>query len=1245
MATPNEGTPPWELEPEAPKSETPPWELPAPAVAKASTDETPPWELPDPRENHAASRASFMDSFLAPNPDELTPINQGSLDRVVNKVIEGGSPVFNAGITLLEQPAHIIAGLSERGGSAASALVKTQSLGEAVDSFLSPPAIQKLRNSMPDWDVIKDQPLSEMTANGMSKAYQELAPNIRFSDTVNPGVKDFLLKYPLAIPNAIFPDKFNRAALDFGMNLGADPLNYIGIGQATKAAKAAMAASKEAKVAQTLDEMIDTYKAVKLPQKTGLAASIERGEKSLLSIGNMEIKGQKIAEKYEDLKTSVEAGLSNPFRPYQMDSGLGDFDTMIRGVDPLQRAADAEDVLRVRSDLASLGPISENASRYAAAMGQHGAETANKIMKAQGVKLTPDDFAQAQSIRQWQEANFKPLIEELSRIPGGADFVDMVQKVPTLEEQAKILKDMSKQYGRDIPRIVVDGTDITFGGAGGVYTPRSLNEATKEARKLEGSLGKWDKASNFGSKSSAELPRSALSTEAMNVLLGEKFGVKEAFNTNYPEVVMKKYAEVKQRISDLKLIDWTKTQYGTRSPKDVIEAAAEKVKAAQAAGRAPDLKDLRLSKMTPKDFRTLDDSIWNKWGATQSKGKTPVLMEQKLLYPKAIADRLESKFMKPSAEGSSAFFSWYQNQWAKNRLSDPFRLGMQSFENGSKMLSLLPKGFKASALMDESRMMITGERDAIGALMDKIPVINETPVNLKDFGGADEVTNTKGLLSFLLREKNKPIVVTPEMIADPETQKGVWQWLEAFHGSLKDGKTVEQMMPSIGSVAKNTASGAVDATKKTIEFMNNNPVSRASRAFANSADVITKRAYMRSLLEGGMNEVEATMQVGNDLMDFGSTTEKLRDLRKFSPFASFQAKNLETLFPLLAAKPGVANIFNPYDGHLKRLIQDSNGWDPETTKQLQKRFPLLQDKALGSFLRGQPSLLANPDVTDQLLHDYVKWGIGEGVEDVIKAGTFLSFRIPSTFGTASEFINPLRLNENIGSPMMAAILVGMSGIDPYTGQKLQAEGTKMQGLDRITKVLQKANPIEYKRLMNLGINKFLGERSDAFRNKLAEGPISREMAKMFSITLGADAPLGKAKLTKEAVASLTHPKFAGLASMNDVDWTYFNHQMALVRSMDKTKLLLRAKAGKEGRAEALRALDAMIETAKDINSNAKAYMDYRARAAAAGAQMDALTEEDQNLLHRSMEMPQSIIEELQAEGGQAIDEGMPLPNQ
>lgn len=1238
----------------SPASEVPPWEL-------AKQEATPPWEQ--------AKEKGFLEGALdwagdkikgvfeggkvEPQPVEelydpnvMTPGVQGEVDRMVAAL--PASPVGKVAFGALAAPAKAVAGASERLGAAERALQETQSLGQAADAFMNPAAIQKLRSKMPAWDQIKEQPFTEATVNGLERAYTELFPDLRVSDTLNPEVKDFILKYTGG--EALLGKKYGRPALNFAIDVGTDPLNYVGIGQATKAAKASQLADKGLMEARSVQEMVDAYKATQLAQKAGLAADIERGDKALLNIAGMEIKGQKLAEKYEDLKTSFQAGAGSFLRPFQQRSGIPKWDTMAYGIHPIQAAADAEDLLRIRGELAGFGEISENASRYVRAAREHGDDAANAIMRTQGVKLTPEEYMQAQKLSAWQDQNLKPMLDELAAA-GGADYTEVIQKLPTLEEQKIIREKATKKYGREIPAIVVEGDDgtkfdITFAGRGGKYSPRAMNEATKDAKKLQSSLNEWNAASRgrFGAKTSAELAREELSTEAMNVLLGEKFGTKEAFNANYPEVVMRKMGELKQRVNDLKLIDFTKKNYGFEKKAlqtEVIDKAIARVEAARTNNLAPSIEDLRLSKMTVNDFRPLNDAVWNKWDYAGKAGKNPMLMQKDLYYPKAIADRVESQLIKPSQEGGAAFFSWVQNQWAKNRLADPFRLGPQAMENGFKMLQLMPKGFKPAALLDETRSLITGHRDRIGSLMDKIPVVNETPVNLKDFGGPDSITNEPGLLRYLLGPRNKPIMVTPEMLANPETQKATYQWLEGFHGALKDGKKVEDLMPTAGKVART----AKDVTRKTIEFMNDNPVSRSARAFANSADLVTKRAYMRSLLENGMNPVEAAMQVGNDLMDFGATTETLKKARYFSPFASFQAKNLETLFPLLAAKPGVANIVNPYEGHFKRMVEDASGWNPETVKALQSRFPLLQNKAFGSFLKGQEQLLNDGSTLDRMLADYVKWGIGEGAKDVIKGGTFLSYKIPSNFSGASEFLNPMKINETFGSPLMAAIFVGASGVDPYTGEKLPAEGTKMQAVDRWSAALRKMNPIEYRRTLNAGFAALPQEMGQRLRAKLEEGPISREMAKGLGITLGSDAPLGKLKISKEAVNTLIHPKFMGLAKMDDVDWTYFNHQMALVRSLGKVRQLLTTKAKREGRGEALRALDSYIETAKDINKNAKAYMDYRAMAAAAGSQMDALTQDDRNLLERSISMPQSVEEELMLEGQQAIDEALPLPNQ
>lgn len=1137
-----------------------------------------------------------------PSEDEIKKLikDQGALDRVVNELPQAGLKTMEVGLSPFSTPSKMVAGVFERTGSAIGALDQGKTIGQVFDAALNPEAIRKLRaiDGAPErlgellnasWDAGPQAVMSTIV--------KEMTPNLRIADTFNNSDLDLIASLA---PSGF--QKIAKEAVKLGLDVGFDPLMYTkvlgditpALGLEKTSAQAAEELSKK-----SVTQLMKEYEAAS-QVKRGLGADVESGRKALFQVrfpgmnAPFVVKGQKLAEALDDVGTTIESVMG--VRPLMQRSGITKWDAYQNGVHPLQSVSDLQDLSEAQSKILSTGPLNENVIRYVDNVAEHGSEAGAALSKKQGVRLTADQYEQAARL----DGVLSDVTErgnQAIREAGGKDLSGIKVSLPTPEEQQKLVERLSKKYGEIPALLVTDGDktfDLTFSGGSGKYDyGRALKDEAVKARSIQQEIDGFNtstRSSGLGMKASAEKNRVDLSTASYNALLGSK----ESFNPNLPEVALKKYAEKLERARELKMIDFTKKNFSvgsTAEAQELIDTAAMRVNQARQMGIAPSIDDLRFSKMTTNDFRTIDSKVYDKIKPIVADDGAVFLAEKELLYPKAIADRVEASFSAPSKNFLLRNAAELNNQWAKNVLTNPFRIGKQGVENLFKAMSL---GVGFDDIMAETTAIVSKKKDAISKLADNFPSVADTVFDLKDYA-------------------KKEIPVSVKMIQDGETQAGVDKFYEILHTASKEKGTIDGVM-GLKDIMKTVAS----SPKKALSLINDNPVSKTVRNFANGADVITKKAYFRSLIKKGYNPGEAAQMVGDHLMDFASTTNQVKDLRYVLPFASFQVKNLETLPALLAMKPGVTNIINPYDGSLKRAIEDYSGWKPEDYKAIQKAVPMYRNPILGPILRGNDKLSDNPEKPIQLLNQWAQWGLSDSQKDVLSGGLQLSMELPTNLNAAQSMTDWSRPSQTFGSPLMSIVALGLYGTDPYTGEKLNTAGTNMEGLDKLTAALRAVNPVAFPKLYNGVVKHAIEPMVKDFRQRLEDGPISRELAKVLKIQLGAETPLEKLKVDKNAIRTLTQEKFMGMGSLDSADFTYFYQQMALLRELDKTKKLIGEKATKEGRAEAYRAIDAMQETIKDINQNARIYMDYRSRAAAYGLKMKEMEPEAKDLVNRAL---------------------------
>lgn len=1205
----------------APKQEKlPNWFTPAsPAMSAAEPVQQKTESLPDwftPAEPAPQSVDEMQKEFLRDHPDQANLIQapvhvftpeenaamlkkQQDFDNLLMEMPKAMGKTVEGLISPAQLPLAAVASAAARTNEVLGEITKPgpTTFNDVAEAFLNPQMMKDFRKAggAPEriQDILSNDMKDGSVVDLISDITKEITPLGKYPS-------DVLSDDDRVLIGSLAPEGYENAAkaiVDLGINVAFDPLMYTSI--ASKVAPAARGAAKGLEEALDVESMVKNYNVAKNARAAeGLGAEAEAGKRALFqfklpgaNVPIFSIEGKQIMQGLDEMGAVLESKV--PVRPLMQRSGMSGFDAAVPLFE-LDGALAQRKLDEAQSLIMASAPQDEKLIRYAANVAEHGVEAGNALSVAQGIKLTTDERIAANQLqRSWAAVNElgnKAIVDA-----GGRDLSAIVNKIPTADEQKKILQSMSKTYG-DIPAVIVqDGDkmfDVTFSGGSFSYDfGRALKEEARNAKKLQDSVDGLNRATTGGGFSvtpDAAKARSELSTVVMNSLLEKQYGIKEAFNPNKTEVVLNSLQNKLEVARKLKLLNFTKENYGLAIGEvgDYIKGAQMRVANANANGVAASIEDLRIAKMTPDDFRPISSKVFNQIRPFQLGDETVLLKEQELQYPKAIADRIESRFFAPSKNEFAQGMNWYMKQKSMNMLTSPFRLGKQSVDNFFKLKSL---DVPWSDVIDELAISAGGKKDAISNLADKIPTVSETVFSLKDF-----------------QDKVK---VSAKMLVDPEVNASV----NSFYGTLYQASQQGKLDKVLYS---NIANKVLSSPKAVVEMMNNNPISKSLRHIGNYSDTLTKRAYFRSLIKNGYSAEEATKMVGDHLMDFSSQTNMVKDLRYALPFASFQLKNLETLVPLLAMKPGVSNIMNPYNGSLKKAIEDYSGWSPQDYQFLQTAVPYYRNPILGPILRGQKTLLENKDKALDMLNQYVAWGLEGDAKKKLNSGLQLSLQLPTNLQAAIDLTDISKADQTFSSPIIVAAGLGLLGYDMYKGESLPSKGTPLEARDRLIETMKTLNPVDFPKVYNKIVMPVIEKAMPDFKARMKQGPISESLAKILKLELGGGA-LSGTKISDDALKTLTNMKLFGMGNLDKADFTYFMHQMQLMRStLPQVQRLLKRAALKEGRNGTLRALGGIQTIIKEINQNAKIYQDYKDRVSHLGGYMD---EESSQMMGIEME--------------------------
>lgn len=915
-----------------------------------------------------------------------------------------------------------------------------------------------------------------------------------------------------------------------------------------------------------------SFGVTKIPQMArgaSLAEDVAIGRKSLLELRLpfaekpfFEYSNVAAAEHIDEIAASIQAkyGVKFNLRNFSQATGFQAADDAIldRNISIGENLFNSK---KYQEQIKAFGGYDETVSALSGMMAEHGDDYGVLLAQKKGLKFSKNEIEKAKQLN----ALYAQVNEEGNKIlkdAGGIDLSEIEFEAPSIEDQQKYENYLKETKGLDVPRVTVvdkNGKTIDLTYSSRYDYGRALKEDVKKAREINDAVRMNDEAfkSNGIPKVRSSKSRNRLSTEAMEALM-EKQGVKGgAYRIDRPNIILENYLEKAQAAADLKAINGLADKYAVLPgmEQNAINAARSRVMESRLTGVPPSREDLIISKLTPEDFIAPNIKGFDKHKFMGKADDAVILKLQTRVMPKPIALKVDQVMLPKhiSKNKLQASTEWWQKQWAKNVLTNPFRLGPQAIDNLGRIAAIdaIPQ-----ALM---QMNPFRKKDYIDEMMEAIPsVSSQTAWSLKDFDG--------------------PMRISTKMVKDPEANNVLYHYLGSIWDTIKSGKDIFSIQ------------GLKKIGKGLAEFPNENKVANFMREVGNSADIVTRKAAFRKFINQGYSKKDAVRLVNEYLMDFENTTQATKALRYVSPFASFHLKNIETIPKLLAAKPVLANVLRPEDGYFVKAWNDATKWTPDDYRLLTKLFPYYRSQYLGPVLRGQKELINNHSSLVPLIKQWVDAGLTPEQKEKT-SGMIMSFNLPNFYQTGLDFAD---LSSSLSSPV-SQFLVNAAGYNSFTGEKI-AEDQR----ESLRKAFAAVNPYQYPKIYNKVVlplyNKIAPEQAKALR----QGWLSADLEKVFKLEFGKSA-VDRMKIDENTISELTNMKFLGLARVDVHDMSYYMHQMALIKTMNKLVSnyggagSLVDKAAKGDREDVLRVIARLKNISSDIEFNTKAYEDFIAR--------------------------------------------------
>lgn len=1113
---------------------------------------------------------------------------------------------------------------------------------QAFDGFINPDLLNLVRKN----DAANN-------SWGVTKLFHEVMPPLSAGQTVGPGVSDNLIAMG-ANPTVA---KSLGFLIGFGADISTDPLMSSSFlsptaqGAATTLANSSgeLDAMKDLSAGQALLESKSNVDPRALSQRIadGDAALIQT--KIPFTNSQITIAGAPIAKVAELLAAKAEVSTVGQFyRSMSMRTGFGGADAVNNGLSIEEKGAQ---VLK-NEMLASLPPvppeIADKINRYVYTTGEFGPDGL-KLLAKQGFNYSEAEMAMGDEIR-GKLYQFDKYTTDYARISGKEignyePLVDNAQKAKYLQENSQKniyssdLDPMERLNTLNDPRLGsqpsmltgmnFDGTDFTFSQSRGF--PRKLTagsaQALDEASKTDAVMGK----NGLSTGVSANLERSKFSTEMQNRILSQTTGAQENFRLDVANVVAESGMEKMRAGRNLKYMESLKNGYGDSmdgwvqridSAQQKVQAGlanAEDIKIAQmqvrprvgaggepildASGR-PIMEIPQLRQINTKGFGDISSFI-----RSNDEGTTFIKENEKpLYYPQSVAQTIENVVATPNPGAFRQFVDYMSSQWKKNVLTSGKRFVLHFDEGLSNYASLAAN---PKYIFTELRNLAGDGLDKIANILDRTPLMG-SPADVTRslaehaYGAGLDTTkqalDNSPILENIFTDKPLPpkITVSKADMADPMLNYPSNAYYELLHGAARNGTLKNVLDTVVDEGMKNTGiSSFVDKAgniaKVGFGLFNDNPLSKGIREMGALGTNIFKRARVRDLLDQGFSLNDAMQRASFEFLDFRTPNSAfMQGGSVLNPFFAYNVKNWERNIAILAQRPGMYNMVNPYDGALQRNLLQADNWSTRQQQVYRDQFKLPTDDSIiaGTF-HGFDSVKNNVAGLHDLLDKYLSWGTDQGMKDQLAQGRDLWVRLPTNISAMSDFTRIKNYQDPASTGPYIKFGLAALGYDPFTGEKMPYAAND---IDRYTTALQQVNPYDFPRL-SMALTKVIDNWAPQWRDHVENFGLEPRVMQLFNSIFGSRFAGGALKMDNLALNQMTAFKGMDLFSLTKSDIQLDLNHKAIARDMQqqiKQSLSDVERKGQKFRMDILQQTT-LPEMQKQTQNNAKAMRDYQFR--------------------------------------------------
>jgi len=878
----------------------------------------------------------------------------------------------------------------------------------------------------------------------------------------------------------------------------------------------------------------------------------------------------------------LESKLLKPFRPLMTLSGYKDHDSFSYAHEIGRAEANAA-TNRISEVIGNQAWSSDpDVWRLGDAIKRYGnEEAAIKILSRDGTTFAPHQIEAAN-----ESIKVHNLVEqEIKDMYRNVGLPPPAYLAATPEEQAKVLKRLGETVdGIPNSAILLDnGTAFNFSFDRGRGFGRKQSDVVALKRAEEKATNGM-RSSGLMSKPAFQNEREKLSSELYGEVLAKHYGVdpKDVWGS-YQEKIIDDFYEAATYTNDVRFVDSIKGKYGI-NPANLQEELVN-AKFAVKNGTAT-YRDTKLSRLSETDFVPIDARAFKQkkaFSTIKEEKETVTLFDTSLLYPRDIADRINSVVRTPPSILLAPTAAYIQKNWSKSVLTSFGRVGRQAFENTVKLFSLrvTPK-----TVLEETAAIF--KPDDISIIQNSLPSLTETIWTLGDFykkGGVGKYS--------------------PGMFKDKTLMDAPLRMMDFIKEKVKDS----------GGSTRFLLAGPNGKLLDPINIANNNVVSRTIRGFGDAADSMARKAYFRQLTKDGYSIDQSLRMVNSHLMDFSRNTNLVRKVRYVSPFGNFLIKNIEAIIPIIAQNPGAANALNPYNGSLKRAIEDHSGWDPGASSKIASINPFMSHPTLMWVLRGSDKL-AEDDILKSTVGDWMRFnnehyikGMGgdpqaPAFKQSLDSGMQMYLQLPTHITAATDILSLDKLGENLMGPFITGAIIGITGYDPFLQKMGEFNGTVLEDRERIGKFLATVNPAQYPKSYN-AIANTLAKYSDSFV-KAMQHPMSSTLKDTLRIKLGEDK-FKEYKIAESALRQIVDFKSMGLMKISKADVHMAMQQISLLKKYDKSAKKMESEydLAKMNRSDMWEMTRELRHLAADIKRNNEIFQDYRAQFKKMGGSMSA----------------------------------------